>query len=122
MAKILVIDDDRSLLEFMSVVLHNSGHTVFVAHDGREAHEVARRHAVDLVITDILMPEADGLSVISNLKKTLPNVRVVAVSGGSSLVPVDYSLAIAAMFGAPLTLRKPFRAADLGALVDRALQ
>ena len=69
MANILAVDDSQAIRTLMKVVLESEGHNVFVKENGREALEFARGHTVDLVITDLNMPEMGGMSLVSHLRK-----------------------------------------------------
>lgn len=69
MASILAVDDSEAIRTLMKVVLENAGHTVFLKENGREALDFARDHTVDLVITDLNMPEMGGMSLVGNLRR-----------------------------------------------------
>jgi two-component system chemotaxis response regulator CheY len=69
MASILAVDDSLAMRSLMQVVLEGAGHTVFVKENGKEALEWAKSHTVDLVITDLIMPEMDGMTLVSSLRK-----------------------------------------------------
>jgi CheY-like chemotaxis protein len=118
MARILVIEDDEHLQTAVRDVLSGLGHVVFVASNGREG--VARYHEQhpDLVITDIFMPERNGLDVILELAPT--NVRIIAMSGGGSLDRRDH-LDDAIQFGASRVLAKPFTVEALCLAVNETL-
>ena len=84
------------------------GHVVFLARNGTEALKLARANTVDLVVTDILMPDGDGLMLIDGLRKTQPTARVLAISGGGRYMDSREYLKIAEGFGADAALMKPF--------------
>jgi len=111
MASILVIDDDDKLRTVLAIVIREAGHEVALAGDGKEAlAEMARRPAdrpVEVVVTDIMMPEADGVEVIMACRRTFPTARIIAMSGGPSSGDMDF-LHVAAKLGAAVTLAKPF--------------
>jgi len=107
MARILVIDDEHKLRQMLCRALEAAGHVVVEARDGAEGIRLYRAAPTDLVITDILMPEMDGLGCIRELRKSHPGVRVIAISGGSPKVTMD-ALGVARAFGACRTLQKPF--------------
>jgi CheY-like chemotaxis protein len=107
MAKILVIDDDPHCVSLLKAVFEQSGHTVFSATNGRSGLQAACTEAFDLIITDVLMPEKDGLELIIELKKHKPDVKVIAISGGGVLQFQD-CLKMAKLFGAQQVLEKPF--------------
>jgi CheY-like chemotaxis protein len=112
MARILVIDDDRRVQMALRDVLSHFGHDVHVAVDGREGLALYRECRPDLVITDIFMPERDGLDLILDL--ALYNANIIAMSGGGNIDCSDY-LDDAIEFGARRGLRKPF---TVNALVE----
>jgi DNA-binding NtrC family response regulator len=118
----LVIDDDISMLAYVRAALSAHGHTVFCSSDGDHAVKIAQRHSVHLVITDMLMPNTDGLGVVTRLRELLPQVAVVVMSGGSDIIPKDYSLSLARLGGARRTLTKPFRVPELLTAVNQALE
>jgi CheY-like chemotaxis protein len=103
---ILVVDDDPDTLKAMLQVLEPQGYAVSVAVGGQEAIRSLDRKPVDLVITDIVMPEGDGFELVTALRKNFPDTRVVAVSGGGNLSPDTY-LVIARGFGVDAVLQKP---------------
>ena len=105
MARILLIDDDRHVQMIIRDILSYFGHDVHVAVDGREGVARYRDCHPDLVITDIFMPERNGLDVILDL--ALMNAKIIAMSGGGDLDRGDY-LDDAIQFGARCGLRKPF--------------
>jgi DNA-binding response OmpR family regulator len=118
MPRILVIDDDPDIREFLSDVLNAAGHTVFTASDGREGLRRYWELRPDLVITDIFMPENNGLDVILELAST--DASVIAISGGGHVDNVNY-LDDALSFGARCTLTKPFTIGALLRAVNEAL-
>jgi len=116
MACILLIDDDVQLRTVLAIVIREGGHEVLLAGDGKEAMaEMARRppeRPVDVVVTDIMMPEADGVEVIMACRRAFPTARIIAISGGPSTGDMDF-LRVAAKLGAAETLAKPFLPAIL---------
>ena len=107
MQRILVIDDDEHFLSLMSRMLDRAGYEVVAASDGREGIRVCQKTRVDLVITDVVMPEMEGLEVIMELKRKFSGMRIIAISGGGRIQPGNY-LDMAAALGASRTLTKPF--------------
>jgi CheY-like chemotaxis protein len=120
MARILIIDDDKMVLNMLRQVLEGAQHTVVEASNGAIAMRLWRDHPADLIITDILMPEKDGLEVIRELRRECPTVKVIALSGGSRKIHFD-ALDVAKRFGALSTLEKPFELKELLASVDTVL-
>ncbi len=88
------------------------GYSVFSALDGAEGIKIFEKEKPDLVITDIIMPEKEGLETILELKKNAPEVKIIAISGGGRSLPDDY-LRTAEYFGADKTLTKPFSKSEL---------
>ena len=118
MASILVIDDNGPVRGFLRAVLEGQGHTVTEANQGRTAFHYLRQSPVDLVLTDIYMPDCDGLEVIMTLRREFPSIRIVAISGGSG----DRNLLVAArQLGAHDVLEKPINMVDLVKSVTAAL-
>lgn len=110
-ASILVVDDRRDVLEFLRLALERAGYEVQTAENGRAALERLRAHPADLLITDIFMPEADGMETIDQVRTRYPRTRLIAMSGGANHMQ-DY-LAIAEQIGVDATLRKPFTMEEL---------
>jgi CheY-like chemotaxis protein len=107
--RVLVIEDNSALRELVRLALEGAGHEVLTATHGQEGLAYLNGHAVDLVITDLFMPEMDGIEVIAALKRQFPGVKIVAMSGRPG---VDY-LAVARELGAARILRKPFAMDEL---------
>ena len=118
MAQILLIEDMKGVRDSLSMVLEKAGHTVTLATDGAEGMSAAQSAAFDLVITDILMPTRDGSEVVISLKKEDANRPVLAMSGGSAMIPAEDALALAGKF-ADEVMQKPFSRNDILAAVDR---
>lgn len=106
MPKILVIDDDPHVRDLLVRVLEHEGYEVLVAANGVEGLEVAKSTRPDLVITDIFMPEREGLTTIMDLKRIRPQMGVIAISGGGHFARGDY-LDVAVDMGASAALPKP---------------
>ena len=105
MASILVIDDNAALREVLRVGLETAGHRVREMRNGRDGIRAFRKEPCDLVITDIYMPERDGLELIEALRRSHPHVKILAMSGASGTM--DY-LNKARALGAARVIRKPF--------------
>jgi DNA-binding response OmpR family regulator len=106
MANILAIDDDEQCVLLLKAVFEKAGHSVASACDGKTGMNLARAGHFDLVITDVLMPEKDGLELIKELRREKPAVQIVAISGGGVLYAED-CLKMAKLFGARHILKKP---------------
>jgi CheY-like chemotaxis protein len=107
--RILVIEDNLDLRDYLRVALETQGYDVLTARNGHEALGYLNGHRVDVVLTDLFMPEMDGIETIATLRKTFPDLRVIAMSGRPG---VDY-LAVARELGVNKTLRKPFEIEEL---------
>ncbi|MEO6004581.1 MAG: response regulator [Opitutus sp.] len=118
---ILVVDDEPALREILSRVLADAGHRVVGAGNGKEASKALSSGAFDIVLTDVIMPEKDGMQVISELRKKFPTVRIIAMSGGGH-VSRDQYLKIAKGLGAHAVLEKPFANQQLLATVEAIAQ
>ena len=120
MAYILVIDDDDQIRALLQQVLERAGHKVVSAADGNQGIKLFRAQAADLIITDIIMPEKEGLETIMELRRDFPEVRIIAISGGGRMKPDEY-LHLAERCGAHRTLTKPFWREELLAAVRECL-
>ncbi len=112
MANILVVDDNLAFLEIQTEYLRRAGHDVTPATNGIEAMNRIESHTFDLVITDLIMPDKEGVQVIMEIRKKYPSVKIIAMSGGGRVNAEDY-LAIARRLGAARTLSKPFTGEEL---------
>lgn len=120
MSSILVIDDDSSVRDVVSEMLRLEGHEVTIAENGREAIPLLGRNVFDLVITDLIMPEKEGIETISEIRRTDTRIPIVAISGGGRLGPGDY-LETARYIGADATLAKPFARQELLTTINALL-
>lgn len=119
MSTILVIDNEPAIRTLLRIVLEGAGHAVTEASNGREGVALYRQRPVDLVITDIHMPEMNGLDLILELTREFLHVRVVAISGG--LGENTSMLDVAKLLGARQTLQKPFSVKALRSAVEYEL-
>lgn len=120
MALILVIEDVDEVRSVLRRMLEAEGHEVVEAADGGTGIEQYRKKAADLVITDIIMPDKEGLETIRELRRDFPKVKIIAVSGGGRIGPHDY-LDLAERFGAQRTIKKPFDQKELIEAVNEVL-
>ena len=120
MTTILVIDDDAAFRRMVVRVLAGAGHEVSEARDGREGLKLFRAHHPALIITDILMPEREGIETIRELRREAASVAIIAMTGGGTPPFLRY-LDFAREFGADATLAKPFYPAELIETVNRVL-
>jgi len=112
MIKILVIEDDNNFRSILVTMLQRAGYEVIQAENGNEALKHCRMNRPDLVLTDIIMPDKEGLETIQELLAVCPGVKIIAMSGGGRLGPNSY-LPLAEKFGAKKTLQKPFLREEL---------
>jgi CheY-like chemotaxis protein len=116
----VVIDDDPVLRQVITLALQKAGHSVLRCENGRKATDFLAHDHADLVITDVIMPEMDGVETLRALRREHPDLPIVVMSGGGSFDPRDY-LGIAQAFGATAVLPKPFSPGELVALVAQLL-
>jgi DNA-binding response OmpR family regulator len=121
MAKILLIDDDESLRGILRETLAHFGHMVIEACNGKQGLELFEQTKPDLVITDIVMPEKEGLEVLMELRRKPSPVKIIAISGGGTTGKVEY-LHVAKLMGAAAVLAKPFSVDALMGAVDALLR
>ena len=105
--KILIIDDDHHILLMVKKMLERAGFEVDLASNGNEGLELFQKMQADLVITDIIMPEKEGLETIREMKRLRSDLKIIAMSGGGKISADNY-LETAKIFGANLVLEKPF--------------
>lgn len=120
MAKILLIDDDDLFRDMLASALEREGHVVHQATNGIQGLKMFRAEQSDLVITDIVMPEKEGLDTIRDLRRDFPSARIIAMSGGLANDSRLYLL-MAEKFGARAVLAKPFPIEELYLAVNSAL-
>jgi len=110
--RVLVVDDNPDMRSLVKLVLERAGFEAQVAADGQRALDLQRERPADVLITDIFMPESDGIELIARFKSGFPQVKIIAMSGGGHVSKKDY-LPVAADIGADAVLRKPFAASTL---------
>jgi CheY-like chemotaxis protein len=116
--RVLIADDNADLRLMIDHILTGAGYETEVAGDGGSAFEIHCRRPADVLITDIFMPEADGLETIRLFRTRYPDMGIIAISGGGRKAHGDY-LKLAAEIGADATLHKPF---DSNTLLDTLQQ
>ena len=121
MSHILVIDDDEFFSEMLKNMLHQDGHQVMTAGDGAKALQLLTRSKPDLIITDILMPNMDGVEFIMKLSHASNATPLIAMSGGRRSITSDFNLESARLLGVRTTLKKPFAQADLRRAIQEAM-
>jgi CheY-like chemotaxis protein len=122
MARILVIDDDQDVRLLAQDVLESAGHEVLLAADGARGIELQRRTPAALVITDILMPEKEGIETIDDLRREFPGLKIIAISGAPTRLKSTAYLSAAREVGAQALLRKPFSSHTLLQSVQEVLR
>lgn len=120
MATILLLDDEDVLRILLADILEEEGHTVMQGSDGLLAYNPDVIARTDLMITDLYMPNIDGMSAILNARKDRPDLKIIAMSGGGDFVKKDF-LPTTQHFGASAILRKPFKPDELLAKVRELL-
>ena len=118
--RILVVDDDVPLGECLHMVLSRAGYDAVWVGDGVAALKEWHKRSFDLVITDLIMPEKEGLATIMELRKLSPRVKIIAISGGGRIAPGDY-LNLARHLGADAALAKPFSSEAMLAMAAQLL-
>ena len=113
MIRILLIDDDELLRVTLKDILERAGYQVVDASDGNLGNKLYREDLFDLIITDIFMPNQDGITTISNLKKINPQVKIIAISGGGKILKSSEYLMHAKLLGALKTIQKPIDPKEL---------
>ena len=120
MARILLVDDEAGLLSVMARYVETLGHDVRTASSGREAMALLEEGGVDVVVTDINMPDVDGLEILNSVRRSVGSIPVLAISGGGLFGP-EMLLDSADMLGAAATLEKPFELDELRRVLDDVL-
>ncbi len=118
--RIMIVDDDPGIRRALHILLSRSGYHVTQARDGMEALRMWRETGGDLVITDLHMPEKDGIEMIVELLSYTPGIRIIAMSGGGQTKRLDL-LGNATLLGAVHTIEKPFTLNEMMIMVRRAL-
>ena len=119
--KILIIDDEAPIRKMLTLLFERHQYTVKDACDGKQGLLVAKEFSPDLIITDLLMPEKEGLETIQDIKKFYPDIKIIAMSGGGIVQPEMY-LKLAQNIGADQTFTKPIDSESLLTAVKRLLE
>ena len=112
MSRILLIEDDQPFRRALSLHLTKAGYAITEVEHGRAGLAAHQAQPFDLIVTDLIMPEMEGVETIRALRKITPTLPIIAMSGGGRSSPEDY-LSIARQFGAAAVLAKPFALKDL---------
>jgi DNA-binding response OmpR family regulator len=120
MPGILIVEDEKQIREMLKISLIRHKYTVLEAVDGKDAILHFKPSLTDLVITDLIMPDEDGLKVIMKLRESKPSIKIIAISGGGKAGPGSY-LNLAKALGADAVFSKPFSIKDLIATIKLLL-
>jgi YesN/AraC family two-component response regulator len=120
MKRLLIIDDDFFVRDMLERLMRKAGFDVATAENGADALKLHRSNPADLVITDIIMPEKEGLETITEFRRFFPAVKVIAISGGGRIGPANY-LKMATLLGADRTFAKPVDTTQLLSSVKELL-
>jgi len=118
--RILIIDDDFHVRDMLERLLRRAGYDSQLAENGVEALKIHRENPVDLVITDIIMPEKEGLEIITEFRRDYPSVKLIAISGGGRIGPANY-LKMAKLLGVDRTFAKPVDTSQLLSAIGELL-
>lgn len=121
MASILIIDDSVEFRQMLRDMLESEGYEVSEANNGAEGLEAFQKNPVDIVFTDILMPEKDGIETICSFKKDFQDVKIIAMSGGGNYIKPEECLTAAEMLGAQKIMAKPFSRQELKETIAEVL-
>ena len=120
MALIMIVDDDPHIQLALRQIVETVGHRVIEASNGQEAIELFEEFHPDLVITDVFMPQTDGIETIRAIRQIKPEARIIVISGGYFGSGWNY-LDSVVVLGANLALQKPFTCSQLLSAIDRLL-
>jgi CheY-like chemotaxis protein len=120
MPGVLLVEDDKELREMLKMSLQRKGYTVQEAENGKEAISHFKPLITDLVVTDLIMPEEDGIKVVIRLRELKPSIKIIAISGGGKVGPGSY-LNLAKALGADAIYSKPFSIKDLIVKIEQLL-
>ena len=120
MTKILIIDDEEPIRKMLRMLLEKNGYDVMDAHNGIQGVKLFKEHGPDIIITDLIMPDKEGLETIREIKKINPNIKIIAMSGGGVVDP-DIYLDMAKKFGAQYSFAKPVNNDELLSTIKKLL-
>ncbi len=121
MAHILLVEDSPEVSLSVCEILASAGHTVVEAPSGKEATKRLSAAHFDLIVSDIWMPEMDGIALLKEIRGAGNDIPVVVISGGAPNAPLSYTAPLAATFGANIVIYKPFDKAELLKAIDSVL-
>ena len=108
MARVLIVEDNLEMLEILKRTLESNDHNVVVASGGQAGLDAFNKQQFDIVVTDIVMPEVDGLEFVKAIRNVDKATKIVAISGGGAEMEASYALNVADIYGADVELYKPF--------------
>mgnify|MGYP006280527557 CR=1 FL=1 len=120
MQKILIIDDEPHILMMLKKMMEKAGYDIDLASNGDEGMKLFQKSPSDLVITDIIMPEKEGLETIREMKRIQPELKIIAMSGGGKISAENY-LETASIFGANRVIQKPFTQKEMVTAVNELM-
>jgi CheY-like chemotaxis protein len=120
MSRILIVDDHEPVCISLQAMIKGMGHETVYATTGKQALLMHRQDPVDVLVTDIFMPDMDGYELIQKFHRDYPEVKVIAMSGGIPRAPGGPYLEVAGKFGAQWLLHKPFSATRLIEIITEA--
>ena len=118
MSNLLIVDDEQSYRQLLSLVFEGNGHTIRTASNGREAVEMLRQEPADLIISDVKMPDMDGIALLQAVREFLPDVAVVMMTAFASVETAREAFKL----GADDFIQKPFDVEELKLIVKKALE
>lgn len=121
MANILVVDDEEPIRSLVRKILVKEGHEVCEAENGQVACDLFEKADIDLIITDLVMPEKNGIEMIMEIKRLHPQLKVIAISGGVGFSGQIDLLSVASLLGAKHIIKKPFGVDDIRNAVNDML-
>ena len=121
MAHILLVEDSPEVSLSVREILASAGHTVEDAASGKEALKKLKASRFDAIVSDIWMPEMDGIALLKEIRGAGNEIAVVVISGGAPNAPLTYTAPLAATFGANAVVYKPFERAELLNAIDNVL-
>jgi CheY-like chemotaxis protein len=121
MSRILVIDDDAEVRSLYKRILEQAGYEIIEASDGNMGIALYKANRPELIITDIIMPEKEGIETIMELRRDYPDVKIIAISGGGQATAGSMCLTLAGQLGADRTLAKPFSKQELLTMISDVL-
>lgn len=113
MARILIIDDDDDVRATLALMVRSAGHEVIAPETGPGLRSIVETGQYDVVVTDVLMPDLDGIEIIKLARAAQSHCPIIAISGGSPRMPASVGLKLTEAFGANVVLYKPFEKGEL---------